>query len=238
MVLPQLKIDEYFLITSVSEYEDNDMFYDVSIVSGSLKDSFLKDLFGDRQAYTTDLQSSQNQETANISMIFEKTWTEEESPNMFSASLYPSDTLYPADDLYPCLPETERLDYIQLYKQTGPNVLEPFLRVAITGDEISDNGNTYLSTAILDDTVSFESECVANGWIAGDGYNPCTATDFTSGIEIVRADVETPFTKIKDLEFILRYLANIPSRQGKDRYDFFPFTPNYARNCKNSKYML
>ena len=202
VILPQLNINEYFLITSISEYEDNNMFYDVSIISGSIKDSFLAELFGDRQAYTTDLQSSQNQETANISMTFEKVWGESESPNMFNSFLFPSDNLYPAENLYPCLPETERLQYIQLYKKTNPNVLEPFLRAPIIGDEISDNGNIYLSTAMLDESISFDSECVSIGWIASDGYNPCTATDFTSGIEIVRADVETPFTKIKDLEFI------------------------------------
>lgn len=201
VILPQLNINEYFLITNVREYEDNEILYEITIVSGTLRDSFLTDLFGDRQAYTTELQNSQSQDTANISLLFEKTWTEDETPNMFSCNLFPSNDLFPSDTLFPCLPETERIQYIQLYRTVGTSYV-PFLRVPVAGDELDADGNIYLCTAVIDDTVSFEDYCTAIGWIASDGYNPCTATDFASGIEIVQAPVEQPFNKVKDLEFI------------------------------------
>ena len=175
--------------------------YEITIVSGTLRDSFLTDLFGDRQAYTTELQNNQSQETANISLLFEKKWTEDENPNMFSCNLFPSNDLFPSDTLFPCLPETERIQYIQLYRTVGTSQV-PFLRVPIAGDELDAEGKIYLCTAVIDDTVSFEDYCTAIGWISSDGYNPCTATDFSSGIEIVQAPVEQPFNKVKDLEFI------------------------------------
>lgn len=201
VVIPQLKVDNDFLITSVNTMEQDIILYEVSIVDGELRDSHLTELFGDKEKFISDLKSSDSQDTANINMTFEKTWTADETPNIFSVGVYPSNSLYPSDDLFPCLPDNDRIKYIQLYR-TVENKQEPFKRIPITGDELVDGGNTYISVGIIDETVSFDSECTHIAWIVSNGLTLPTENDFTSGEIIVEADVETPFKKIGELEVI------------------------------------
>jgi hypothetical protein len=201
VVIPQLKVDNDFLITSVNTMEQDIILYEVSVIDGELRDSHLTELFGDKEKFISDLKSSDSQDTANINITFEKQWEESENPNLFNTGIYPSNTLYPSDDLFPCLPDADRIQFIQLYKTVDGNY-EPFLRIPITGDEVADNGNTYISVAIIDELVSFDTECTRIAWIVSDGLTMPTKEDFTSGIKIVEADVEVPFKKIGDLEVI------------------------------------
>ena len=181
--------------------EQDIILYEVSVIDGELRDSHLTELFGDKEKFISDLKSSDSQDTANINITFEKQWEESENPNLFNTGIYPSNTLYPSDDLFPCLPDADRIQFIQLYKTVDGNY-EPFLRIPITGDEVADSGNTYISVAIIDELVSFDTECTRIAWIVSDGLTMPTKEDFTSGIKIVEADVEVPFKKIGDLEVI------------------------------------
>ena len=97
MVIPQLKINKDFLITSVNTMEQDIILYEVSIVDGELRDSHLVELFGDKEKFLSDLKSTDSQDTANINITYEKTWEETETPNIFATGKYPSNELYPSE---------------------------------------------------------------------------------------------------------------------------------------------
>lgn len=202
VVIPQLKINKDFLITSVNTMEQDIILYEVSIVDGELRDSHLVELFGDKEKFLSDLKSTDSQDTANINITFVKTWEETETPNIFATGKYPSNELYPSDDLFPGLPDNDRVKFIQLYSTNLEGEYEPFLRIPIVGDELADGGNTYVSVAIIDDKIGFDTICTHISWIVSDGLTLPTEEDFTSGLVIAEEDVEVPFSKVGDLEVI------------------------------------
>lgn len=135
----------------------------------------------------------------NVSAItilyeFEKTFLEEDNPNLFGEMLFPSFTLYPSEHLFPCDSKTSVLSWLDFGKTK---------RVEITANEKSSDGNTIFSTFYIPaDVAGNITELRFYDGNAG-------ANEKTGGRLVHKVDVN--FNKVKYLEV---YQITLISKKG------------------------
>jgi len=142
--LPSMNINADFLVTSVRiTYEENMMVYEVDAISGPLDPSW-EDIFCDiaKRAHQKFVSEISESETVRGVYEFEKTWSYDESPNIFRYT-YADGSTTPSDTYFPCFADGDRVIYCAVYRNGVEIFRKPF-----TLEEIY--GNTIHSICIID----------------------------------------------------------------------------------------
>lgn len=116
-----------YLIESIKANEigthDGRLLYQVSCVDGAATGgwaNFFKKMATTNQTYVIYENIQENEVLITLSM-FEKTWNENDAPNIMK-NIYPSSTLYPGATVYPSFAENERVKYVSFFDATDKEI--------------------------------------------------------------------------------------------------------------------